>query len=97
MGDIKYPGFWKTADYIRRNYRWVEPCLGTKGLLKITRDLMEHWRYAMFHKSLFWVREHWYQHIDEYIKEQEEMLNATENYLLTLEESEFLGDQFTEH
>ena len=94
MKDVRCPGFWKTADYIRRNYRWVEPVLGTKYLLRITRDLIEHWKYATFHKGIVYVRAHWYEHIDEYIKEQEEMLNATENYVRAVEENEFLRDQF---
>lgn len=89
MKEVKYPGFWKTADYIRRNHRWVEPCLGTRGLLKITRELMEHWKYAMSYKGLFWVRSHWYGHIDEYINEKREMMYGTENYVLTLEEYDF--------
>ncbi len=95
--DVVNPGFWKTVDYIRRNYRWVEPCFGTKGLLRITRELMEHWRYAYIHSGHYFVNRHWYEHIDEYIKEKRMMLDATENYVFTLEESQFLGDQFAEH
>jgi len=97
MHDIKYPRFWGTVDYIRRNYRWVEPCLGTKGLLRITRDLMDHWRSAMFSKGLFWARSHWYEHIDEYIREQEGKIHGKENYVLAAEEYDFFRDQFTEH
>ena len=58
---------------------------------------MDHFRYAMIHNGLFWARSHWYEHIDEYIKEQEEKIHGKENYILTSEEYDCLRDQFTEH
>ena len=83
MKEVKYPGFWKTADYIRSSYRWVEPCLGTKELLRMTRELMRHFSHAMQYNGLLWARTHWYEHIDEYIKEQEEKIYGKENHVLT--------------
>lgn len=97
MLDVVNPGFWKTVDYIRRNYRWVEPCFGTKGLLRITRELMEHWRYAYIHSGHDFTNKHWYEHINEYLIEEREKCYATENYVLAAEEYEFGRDQFAEH
>ncbi len=94
---VKYPPFWGTVDYIRRNYRWAEICFGTRGLLRIVRELMVHFEYSMKKNGLNWTREHWYEHINEYLIEEREKCYATQDYLLAFEEYDFLRDQFAEH
>lgn len=97
MARVNIPPFWGTVDYIRRNYRWAEICFGTRGLLRIVRELMKHFEHAAKYNGLQWAREHWYKHINEYLIEEREKCYATQNYVLATEEYDCLRDQFTEH
>lgn len=89
--------FWSTIDYIRKYHGLYEMKFGTSALFKAARELTKHYEYAEKKKGSIWVHSNFAEHIDEYIMEQEEMAYATENYIRTFEESEFLRDQFAEH
>lgn len=89
--------FWQTLGYIRRAHGLYEMAFGTPALFRAARELTSHFEYAEKKKGLQWVLDNFAEHIDEYILDKEEALYATENYIRTFEESEFLRDQFTEH
>ena len=86
--------FWHVVGYIRKYHGLYEMAFGTKGLFRAARELTKHFEYAEEKKGLEWVLGNFDEHIDEYIMEQEEMANATQNYVFAVEENEFLRDQF---
>lgn len=88
--------FWYVVKQIRLCHPRYEVAYGTSALFRTARELVEHFKYAEKKKGQEWVLGNFDEHIDEYIMEQEEMANATQNYICTLEESEFLRDQFAE-